>query len=92
MADEMNMASELIKKHLEELKSQKKFDEGMMENNVCSRGVSNHYWHLYSCGFEGRIVGNKAETKSIAWYSQEQIKKLSLEPIWAYWFRKRNII
>ena len=31
MADEMNMASELIKKHLEELKSQKKFDEGFID-------------------------------------------------------------
>ena len=67
-------------------------DEEMLENNVCSKGIGIHYWYLYSCDVEGGVIWNKNETRSIDWYTPDQIKKLSLEPVWEYWFKKHKII
>jgi len=62
------------------------------KNNICSKRVSVHYWYLFECEVSGEIKRNKTETKSIAWYSQKEIKKLKLEPVWKYWFKKLKII
>ena len=59
-------------------------------NITCSRGVAKHYWYLFSCEVEGDVVWNKEETKSIGWYLPEEIKKLPLEPVWDYWFKKKE--
>ncbi|MFH1694713.1 MAG: NUDIX hydrolase [Patescibacteria group bacterium] len=66
--------------------------EEELDWNWCSKGVGSHYWHLFKCNVSGELVRSKRETKSIGWYSKEEIKKLKLEPAWEYWFKKLNII
>lgn len=60
--------------------------------NECSRGVGTHYWYLFSCEVSGEIKQNIKETKSIDWYTIDEIKKLTMEPAWQYWFEKLKII
>lgn len=66
--------------------------EEEVEGNLCRRGINTHYWYLYQCDVTGDIVHNERETKSIKWYSPEEIKDLGLEPVWEYWFKKLKII
>jgi len=65
--------------------------EEKVEKNRCVKGVETHYWHLFRCRVIGSIR-NSSESKSISWYSKEEIKKLKLEPVWEYWLQKLNII
>jgi len=65
--------------------------EEELDWNWCSKGIGAHYWYLYKCEVEGDINQNKAETKSIGWFSESEIKKLKLEPVWKHWFKKLNI-
>lgn len=59
--------------------------------NYCS-SASSHRWWLYECEVTGEITQNKEETKSIGWYTKEELKNLNLEPVWKYWFEKLGII
>jgi len=60
--------------------------------NTCHKEKINvHYWYVYSCDFEGEPKKTK-ETKSIDWYSKEEIRKLKLEPIWEYFFKKLKVL
>ena len=67
------------------------FDE-IRENNPCAKGITLHRWYLFECRVHGAIKRNLHETKSIGWDTKEEIKKLTLEPVWEYWFRKLKII
>ncbi len=60
--------------------------------NSCSKGVPIHYWYLFKCNVSGKIKQNYIETKSIKWYTVDEIKKLNLEKVWEYWFKKLKII
>lgn len=60
--------------------------------NDCSKGIGCHYWYLFKCEVNGTIKQNKRETKSIRWYSKKELKKLNLEPVWEYWFKKLEVI
>jgi len=60
--------------------------------NKCNRGIGVHYWYLFRCRVSGEIKKDPNEAKSIGWYSPEEIKKLNLEPVWEYWFKKLKII
>lgn len=66
--------------------------EEEVERNTCSKGVGTHYWYVFECQVEGEVSQNIRETKSIGWYSPDEIKKLKLEDVWRYWFEKRRII
>ena len=66
--------------------------EEELDWNWCSKGANSHHWHLFKCDASGELARSKRETKSIGWYSKEEIKKLKLEPVWEYWFKKLNII
>jgi len=59
--------------------------------NYC-RSAPSHKWRLYECEVEGEVIQNKEESKSIGWYSVDEMKNLNLEPIWKYWFEKLGII
>jgi 8-oxo-dGTP diphosphatase len=65
--------------------------EEEVENNTCKRGINVHYWYLFSCETSGKVKQNP-ESKSIGWYSVDEIKKLKLEPVWEHWFKKLKII
>ena len=60
--------------------------------NWCSKGVTGHHWYLYDCTVSGSVKQNVEETKSIGWYTVEQIKELTLEPVWEQWFNRLNIL
>ncbi len=60
--------------------------------NYC-RSATVHYWYLYKTNILSEdFIFNEKEEKSLAWYSKEEIKKLNLEPVWKYWFKKNKII
>ena len=60
--------------------------------NYC-RSTIVHYWYLYRAAIlDDTLVFNKEETKSLGWYTPEEIKRLDLEPVWKYWLEKMNII
>lgn len=61
--------------------------------NKCSRGVSGHDWYVYEIlRWSGDLKIDETEEKSIDWKSQEEIKKLQLEEVWEYWFKKLGIL
>lgn len=66
--------------------------EEEVSNNICSKGITVHYWYLYECKVSGKMQQNTNETKSIGWYSKEELKRLKLEPVWQYWFRKLGLL
>lgn len=60
--------------------------------NWCSKGVEVHYWNLFKVKVKGEPKRSKEETKSMGWYTPEEIKDLELEKVWKYWFEKLDII
>ena len=65
--------------------------EEELDWNWCSKGVKVHYWYLFECEVTGEVKRNYAETKSIDWYTKEDIQVLKLEPVWDYWFKKLGL-
>ncbi len=66
--------------------------EEELDWNWCSTGMQIHYWYLYECEVTGKMKRSFEETKSIGWYTADEIKELTLEPAWKYWFEKLGII
>ena len=66
--------------------------EEELEWNWCSKRVYGHHWYIFECEVAGRLAENQRETKSIGWYTEKQIQRLSLEPVWKYWFEKLRIV
>lgn len=66
--------------------------EEELDWNWCSEGIGRHYWYLYECEVEGDVEKSDSETKSIGWYSIDEIRCLTLEPAWEYWFKKLKIL
>lgn len=72
--------------------SSKLLFEEEVHDNKCSKGINVHYWYLYECEVTGSFIENVRETKSIGWYTLDEIKKLRLEPVWKYWFEKMKLL
>ena len=66
--------------------------EELHPNNICTKGVKQHFWYVFECEVSGELNRDKRETKSIGWYTIEEIKKGNLEPVWGHWFKKLKII
>jgi len=75
-----------------ELDKYKKLFEEFVGWNWCNKGTTGHYWYLFECAVSGEIKKNYRETKSITWYTKEEIGGLKLEPVWEQWFRKLKVI
>jgi 8-oxo-dGTP diphosphatase len=60
--------------------------------NECRQGTQGHHWYVYQCVVEGELAQSNREAKSLGWYNVEQIKQLTLEPVWQHWFQKLGII
>ena len=61
--------------------------------NYCKNNVYVHYWYLFRLEVESEnATVEDDEAKSSGWYSVEEIKKIQLEEVWQYWFKKLNII
>jgi len=58
----------------------------------CSRGIEVHNWHVFECEVEGYLKIDPNESKFFGWFSKEEIEKLKLEKVWAYWLKKLKII
>lgn len=62
-------------------------------DNLCSRGVPVHYWHLFKCRVDGYVKTNQSEVLSCAWYSPYFLNIIGgLEPIWERWLKELNIL
>jgi len=72
--------------------SYKLIDEEELDFNTCSRGITVHFFSVYECEVKGMVKQDLIESKSIGWYSKDEIKKLKLELTWEYWFKKMGII
>jgi len=95
--DEGESAAQSLKREVEEesglkVKNYKLLFEEELDWNWCSAGTQIHYWYLFECEVTGKIKRNYEETKSIGWYSLDEIKKLKLEPVWEYWFKKLKLL
>ena len=95
--DEGEDAERAIRREVEEesglkIKNLELLFEEYLDWNWCSKKINGHHWYLFRCEFDGDLKLNKEETKSIGWYSVEEIKKMILEPVWEYWFKKLKII
>lgn len=66
--------------------------EEEVEWNRCRVGISSHYWYLYRCTVKGKVRNNPEASKSIGWYTPEEMKKLKWEPVWRYWFEKLGVL
>lgn len=74
------------------VESYKLLFEQELDWNWCGKGANSHYWYLFDCKVSGELKRNYIETKSIRWYTPDEIKGLTLEPVWEYWFKKLKII
>ena len=95
--DEGENEIQALKREIEEegglkVNDQKLLFEEKLDWNWCNKGIGIHYWYLFECDVSGEIKQNYIETKSIGWYDVDEIKKLKLEPVWEYWFKKLKII
>lgn len=66
--------------------------EEEVDENRCHSGINTHYWYVFEAEASGSIKENDKEVKSIGFYTKEQMKKLKLEPVWNYFFKKLKII
>lgn len=66
--------------------------EEELDWNRCSKDIKVHYWYLFECQVDGEISRNFRETHSIGWYSPDEMRELTLEPVWKYWFDKKGIL
>jgi 8-oxo-dGTP pyrophosphatase MutT (NUDIX family) len=61
--------------------------------DTCYSGTSVHYWYFFKAAVESEDgVAVNRESKSIGWFSPEEMKKLPLQNVWEYWFKKNGII
>ena len=67
------------------------FEEEMV-GNWCNQEAQNHYWYVYEGSVSGTIDASERETKSIGWYTQEEIYTLDIEPGWHYFFEKLKLL
>lgn len=75
-----------------ELEEHQLVAEEERDGNWCGRGIQSHYWYVFECQISGRIKAQKSEVRSIGWYRPEEIRQLTLEPVWLYWLTKLSII
>ncbi len=95
--DEGEDVQEALKREVKEesgleISNYKQLFEERLDWNWCSKGVDSHYWYLFECDASGEPKRSKRETRSIGWYDSGEIKKLKLEPVWEYWFKKLKVI
>ena len=60
--------------------------------NRCRVGVNSHYWYLYKCEVTGELENNPEASKSVGWYTPDRMRKLTMEPVWKYWFEKLGVL
>lgn len=66
--------------------------EGDIEGDLCSKGAPIHHWKLYSCEIEGRVKTSSEAIKKPAWFTKEEIGRLSLTYATKYLFENLGII
>ena len=95
--DEKELPEEALCREVQEeagviVESYKLLLEKEIDSVTCSRSISIHYWYLYSCTISGTIKTNRREVKSFGWFTPQEIKKLLLEPSFAYLLKAVKII
>lgn len=95
--DEGESSDEAIDREVQEesglnVRSKELLFEEELSWNWCVEKVQVHHWRLYRVVVEGDIQRNEEETRSIGWYTKEEVKGLKLEEVWGYWFKKMGIV
>lgn len=71
--------------------SKRLLNEEEQDDNLCSRGVKAHHWTLYACEVTGELRKN-SESKSLGWYTRDELRTITLEPAWERAFKKLHIL
>ena len=67
----------------------------MLKKNVkfgCRRIGSYHEICVYDCKVIGKLKLQKEEVKNYGWFTVEEMKKIKIEPLWRYLFRRLKIL
>ena len=60
--------------------------------NYC-KSATVHYWYLYKISVNSQEVNlDKDEASIIGWYTPLEMKKMNIEEVWLYWFKKLEIL
>lgn len=54
----------------------------------CRRIGSYHEISVYSCKVSGKLKVERDEIKNCGWFSVEEMKKIKIEPMWKYLFKR----
>lgn len=58
----------------------------------CRRIGSYHCVSLYDCDVFGKIKVQKDEVKRYGWFTIEEMKRIKIEPLWKYLFKRLKIL
>ena len=58
----------------------------------CRRIGSYHEISVYDCKVNGKLKLQKAEIKNSGWFTVEEMRKIRIEPLWRYLFRRLKIL
>ncbi|HEY4511716.1 MAG TPA: NUDIX domain-containing protein [Candidatus Paceibacterota bacterium] len=63
-----------------------------VKGNSCRAGIDVHHWYLYACETKGEIIRAEKEAKELGWFTIEQIRTMTFEPVWKHWFTKLDLL
>lgn len=58
----------------------------------CRRIGSYHNISVYKCRVSGKMKFQREEIKGFGWFTTEEMKKIKIEPLWRYLFRRLKIL
>ncbi len=58
----------------------------------CRRIGSYHYVSVYDCKVSGKIKVQRDEVKRYRWFTTDEMKKIKIEPLWKYLFKRLKIL
>lgn len=90
-----NLKETLIKEIKEEvdldIKKSKLLIHEFIPWNNCKKH-NGHDWYVYEViDWQGKAKRSKRETRNMKWVKIGDLKKINLEPVWEYWFKKLKI-
>ena len=62
--------------------------------NACAKGFAGHDWYVYEIlEWQGEAkLMERDKHKTLGWKTIEEIKKIELEEVWQYFFKKLNLL
>jgi ADP-ribose pyrophosphatase YjhB (NUDIX family) len=90
-------AEEAVKREVEnetglKVVNQRLLFEEEVDWNWCKEFIWSHYWYVFECEVEGELDRSLTDTRSLKWYTPEELKELKLEKVWRYFFDKIKVL